>query len=141
MTKRGDTGADCSMPRDYQDDKPQYLVYGLVIVLFGVQVATCYTFCVYYWQLDNKYEMRFHQLEMRIIDYEGFGYRVKRDTGIQDNSVLRPVDEVKVEVVDNETAKNESTLTMDDIIHLRQNFSNEVWVWLNKYSRVPVRCL
>lgn len=116
-----------------------YLVYFFISVLFLTQFVSFYYLYAYYLNLDNKYEIKFKELRIKMNSHDVVLQRAKRDLGIKENSIMKPaIDEIKVDVKDAEGAKNDSTLTIEEVIHFKQNFSAEDWVWLNKYSRVPV---
>lgn len=116
-----------------------HLVYALIFVLFATQLISFYYLYTYFLNLEDKCEVRFNSLQNRVNTYDTMVHRAKRDLGIKDNSIITPtIDEMRVDINDTEMVKNDSTLTIEEMILLKQNFSNEDWVWLNKYSRVPV---
>lgn len=118
-----------------------------LFVVLVVEILSVYTLYTYYRDLEEKCELRFRQLQDRMNAYESspsFGYhRVRRQTGntIQDDGKAI-VDDSKflASSLENDiSAKNTtSSLTLDDFLHLKQNFTNETWIWLNEYSRIPV---
>lgn len=130
---------DRSIYKNYNEKVSWHAVYFLISVLFITQIMSFYYLYVCYINLDSKYEIRFKEQNDIMSSHDVVLRRAKRDLGIKDNSIMKPAtDEIKIDT-DTEGAKNESTLTIEEIIHFnKQNFSAEDWVWLNKYSRVPV---
>jgi hypothetical protein len=118
-------------------------VYSLIFVLFVCQLSSVPWLYGCFLNLNARYEAKFSQLEERIrASYEDERhFRSKRDLGsIQDNSITRS-DEfpgVLRYAGDNDTARNDTAFTIDDVVHMKHNFSSDDWIWLNKYSRVPV---
>lgn len=113
------------------------LLYILVFFLLTVQFLTFYWLYACFLNLDNQYESRFRELQKNLkSSCTETTIRRKRDISILDNSIK--VDENPRYLSENETTKNDSMLTMDELLHIKQNYSSEDWVWLNKYSRVPV---
>lgn len=113
------------------------LLYVLVFFLLTVQFITFYWLYACFLDLDSQYESRFRELQKSLkSSCTKTTIRRKRDISILDNSIK--VDENLRYLSENETTKNDSMLTMDELLHMKQNYSSEDWVWLNKYSRVPV---
>lgn len=114
------------------------LVYVCAFVLFFLQIVSFYSSYVYYSNLDHKYEIWYRQLESRIDFYKTEVFRRRRDIGVQDNAIPKSIDDSKSEIVENDVFKNES-ISSNEYVYSNSNNSDENLVWLNKYSRVPVR--
>lgn len=134
-----DAGMECRLSENAVDrgkgEASIRLLCMFVLVLLATQLVSFYWLYACFLNLDARYEVWFRRLQTRIKSYDGA--RTKRDTSIQDNSIVR-VDELMRFAGENETAKNDSMLTVDELLRMKQNYSSDEWIWLNKYSRVPV---
>lgn len=116
-------------------------VHVLVLVLFVAQIITIYTGYEYYTRLDRKYDAKYRDLRQLVRSCESRS-RKRRDTSVQDNSVVRPLpsdNSLKMMETEGEPSlKNGSAEIVDEIMNLKPNLTDKAWIWLNDYSRVPV---
>lgn len=116
------------------------ILYFLVFVTFVTQFVSFNYLYTQHRNLEIKYDVRLKELENRMKNHDVSLHRVKRDLEMKDNSIMKPaINEIKADITEAELVKNESNLTLDEIIQFKHNnLSAEDWIWLNKYSRVPV---
>ncbi|XP_065200917.1 uncharacterized protein LOC135831949 [Planococcus citri] len=129
--------------KNNSDSVPWNVFYFLLIVTFSTQfVSFCYLYTRHR-NLEIKYDMQFTEVDNRLKYYDVSFHRVKRDLEMKDNSIMKPAtNEIKADINEAELTKNDSTLTIDDVIHFKHhNLSAEDWIWLNKYSRVPLKIM